>query len=57
MLQNHGQLGCCCSGDEGKDPEVRTVGGSGMFMFAILSLVFLVDDSHMNYLITTGRTL
>ena len=56
LLRNHRQLGCC-SGDKGKDLEIRTVGCSGMFMSAIFNLVFLVDDSHVNDLITTGRTL
>jgi len=50
------KLGCGCSGDEGMDPDVRRVDGSGMFMFAILSLVFL-GDSHVDDIITTERTL
>jgi hypothetical protein len=50
------KLGCGCSRDEGMDPDVSRADGSGVFMFAILSLVFL-GDSHIDDLITTGRTL
>ena len=57
LLQNHGQSGCGCSGDEGKDPNVRKVGGNGIFMFAILSLIFVVDDSHINDLPGADKSL
>jgi hypothetical protein len=47
------KLGCSCSGDKGMDPDVRRADGSGIFMFAILSFIFL-SDSHIDDLITTA---